>query len=128
MPKRAETQVQKVYIDTIFSRAPKSSNKRVHFCLYCEKPYKTIQQHFKIKHSSEKTKKEVLVLKTLADKDILRNKGDHFHNRKVLENNYGELVLPAFPQKKIGSTSNIYFDVSFTVWINPSRLSIFLNK
>ena len=84
-------------------RARKSdvSGKRIydkkHFCLYCGKPESKIARHLRLKHKEELLVKSIINSeddqKQKHEKwDLLRYKGDYYHNLKILKIG-GELVV-----------------------------------
>jgi hypothetical protein len=78
----------------------KKLNKRVnnfyHACFYCGKIMSAISKHLR----THRKEKDVKVIDGTEDKDkrnalwdLLRNKGDHKHNMKVLQAKKGQMII-----------------------------------
>ena len=73
------------------------------YCLFCSKPQTQIQRHWLSKHYQER---EVIELMSLRDQTErirhvtrLRNLGNHSHNKKVLEEGNGEILVTYRPKR-----------------------------
>ena len=68
-----------------------------HSCLYCKKKVIRIADHIRYSHSKEEDVIKAQSEENTKDRtflfDIIRNKGDHMHNREVLKNGSGELLV-----------------------------------
>ena len=93
-----------------------------HFCLYCEKPYVKLPEHLEsIQRDEDSVKHWIAERKTKQGKSrlaVIRNEGDDQHNRKVVRQGAGELMLGRKPK----GSKNIYLgDVSpcpgCTLWV-----------
>ena len=76
-----------------------------HACYFCEKLISKPPEHMEAKHKDEPEIKKLAELDDKTKKQernrhltLLRNKGDHKHNTKVLEQKCGELLLVRRPQ------------------------------
>jgi len=74
-----------------------------HACLFCGKLFAKVHDHIMQKHHDEA---EVQLLPSINNPDkekrrrmltLLRNKGDHKHNKRVMEAKQGELILARRP-------------------------------
>lgn len=78
----------------------KKSNRvqnQKHACLFCQKLKSHIQDHMIRKHKDTEQVKDIItctnVKKKEKLKDLLRAEGDHQHNKRVLNDGKGELLL-----------------------------------
>lgn len=81
----------------VFASNDKSKN---HFCLFCNKKQTSIMRHLRTQH---RDKEEIQQLESLQGKayhrrlNELKNLGNHYHNTKTIQQNYGVLIVGRKP-------------------------------
>lgn len=84
-----------------------------HYCLFCSKPYARISKHWLSIHDTEKLvieiSSETHAVKKKALVTKLRNTGDYMHNKDVIKEGKGSLVVAYRPNsKQRGKTPDDY--------------------
>ncbi|KAK0071924.1 hypothetical protein PV326_000658, partial [Microctonus aethiopoides] len=85
-------------------------DKKLNYCLYCQKPYTKITRHLESVHRDEEAVKKIKALAVNSDErkyeiSLFRKKSNHYFNVKVEINN-GELILTRRPRTDAQATGN----------------------
>lgn len=75
-----------------------------HYCVFCKKPQTKMTRHLMRKHSGEKEVAQVICLPLKSKKrtqtlELLRRRGDYYHNITVLKEGKGEIVTYRQPSE-----------------------------
>ena len=86
-----------IYFSIIVITIPRVSKKedgkrvydKLHYCLFCAKPFPKVPRHARVEHKEEELVKNAESCTDEEEKDKrwdkIRNKGDYLHNAKYLE-------------------------------------------
>lgn len=96
-----------VHVMVTDNKSGKRKWDKMFYCLFCDKPQKKLPRHLQGKHADEaqvadwvnerdKSKKE-------AKLTLIRNMGNHKHNREVLTNGEGNLIVSYRPSRAVGA-------------------------
>lgn len=85
-------------------------DKKLNYCLYCQKPYTKIVRHLESVHRDEEAVKKIKSLAVNSDErkyeiSLLRKKGNHYFNVKAEINN-GELIPTRRPRTDAKATGS----------------------
>lgn len=86
-----------VHVFKSFKNSKGNLGNKIHFCLYCNKPYPNIGRHLTVMHKTETDIAHILALpkgSTTRRKEwgLIINKGDFEHNKEVLKARSGMIV------------------------------------
>lgn len=112
---KIENEQEKMFLSSSFihsttynATGKKKYSRKQHSCLYCRKLITKVPEHFERNHSEEKDVKEMLnypkkSIERARIIEILRKKGNYYHNQSVLQNKKGVFL----PKSKNCKTSSI---------------------
>jgi hypothetical protein len=121
--------IRKIIKSETFNDKKKKNNRTQntrHACKFCGKLVGHVQDHINRNHKNEKEVKDIYLCIDIKlkekKKDILRIEGDHRHNKKVVEEKKGEMILSRRPPDDNFDHTNYGPCVSCKLWLLKNSL------